>query len=162
MLPAAGFVNGLAAPNAGGAIEVEESAAAGTRAMLDDEMAIEEDGFDIGQQRVVAVQISPASLHHANLAASLGIHEIRNRAAKKIGFGEEIGVEDGDKFALRGPQAVLQSASFVALSVGAMNVDDGHALGGVTLDAGASDLASLVGGVIEDLHVEQLRRVVEA
>ena len=87
VLPAAGIVDGFAAPHAGGAIEIEESAAAGTRAMLDDEMAIEKDGLHVGQQRVVAVEIRPACLHHPDFAAAIRIHEIRNRTEKKIGFG---------------------------------------------------------------------------
>src|SRR5256885_2723221 len=50
-LPAAGIVDGFAAPHAGGAVEIEESAAAGTRAMLDDEKAVEKDRLHGGQQR---------------------------------------------------------------------------------------------------------------
>src|SRR5579884_2138597 len=42
VLPAAGVFDGAAAPDPGGAIEIEKPAAAGARAMLDDEMAIEQ------------------------------------------------------------------------------------------------------------------------
>src|SRR5439155_3982162 len=109
VLPAAGIVDGFAAPDAGGAVEIEKSAAARTRTVLDNEMAIEKNSFNVGEQGVVAVEISPACLHHADFAAAIGIHEIRNRAAQKIGFREEVGVEDGDEFALGGFQAVFQS-----------------------------------------------------
>src|SRR5260370_5436180 len=143
VLPPPGIVDGLAAPNASGAVEVEESATAGTSTMVDHEVPIEKDGFDIGQQRVVAVEIGPASLHHANPAAPIGIHEIRNRAAKKIGIGEEICVENGDEFALSGPQAVFQGASFVTFAMGALNVDDRQALRGAALDAGATTCPGL-------------------
>jgi len=43
-----------------------------------------------------------------------------------------------------------------------MNVDDRHALGGVALDASARYLASLVGGIVEDLNVKQFAGVIEA
>ena len=90
-----------AAPDAGGAVEIEKGAAAGARAVLDDEMAVEQNGFDLREQGIVAVEIGPARLHHADFVAAVGIHEIRNGAAKEIGLGDEVGVEDGDEFALR-------------------------------------------------------------
>ena len=43
-----------------------------------------------------------------------------------------------------------------------MNVNDGHPLRGVAFDAGAGDFAGLVGGVVQDLHVQQFGRIVEA
>src|SRR2546429_70864 len=42
-----------------------------------------------------------------------------------------------------------------------MNVNDGHPLRGVALHARASDFAGLVGGVVQDLHVQQFGWVVE-
>src|SRR5439155_3834230 len=96
-----------------------------------------------------------------NVAAAVGIHEIRNGAAEKISLGEKVGVENGDEFALGGFQTVFQGSGFVTFAIGPMNVDDGHALCGVALDASASDVAGLVGGIVEDLHVEEVPRVVE-
>ncbi len=101
MLPAAGIVDGGAAPEAGGAVEIEEDAAAGARAVLDDEMAVEQNAFDLGERRVVAVEVGPARLEHGQL----GVHEIGDSAAEKIGAGDEIGVEDGDEFAGGGLEA---------------------------------------------------------
>ena len=59
-----------ATPHAGGAVEVEEDAGAGAAAVLEDEVAVEEDGFDLGEEAVVAVEVRPAGLHHAD--AGLG------------------------------------------------------------------------------------------
>ena len=129
--------------------------------MFDHEVTVEKNGFHVGQQRVVAVEIRPARLHHADFSAAIGVHEIRNRAAKKITFGDEIGVKYGYEFTLCGFQAVFECASFVAFAVGAMNVDDGHALSGVAFDAGVRHLPGLVGGIVEDLHIEEFRRVVK-
>src|SRR5579859_3754305 len=162
VLPAAGFLDCLAAPDAGGAIEIEKSAAAGARAVLDDEVAVEEDRFHLGEERVIAVEVGPASLDHSDFGAVGGIDEIRNGAAKKVRSGNEVCVEDGDEFASRGLEAVLEGTSFITFAIGAVEVDDGHTLRGVALDAGAGDLASFVGGIVKDLNVEQFARVVES
>src|SRR5213594_179529 len=162
MLPAASIVNGFAAPHAGGAIEVEERAAAGARAVLDDEVSVEKNRFHVGQQGIIAVDIRPARLDHADFAAAIRIHEIGNGAAKKIGLGEKVGVEDGDEFALGLFQAVFQRPGFVAFAVGAVNVNDGHALGGMAFNACASNFAGFVGGVVQHLHFEQFRWIVES
>ena len=42
-----------------------------------------------------------------------------------------------------------------------MNVVDGNALRGVAFDAAAGDFASFVAGVVEDLYVEKLVRIIE-
>ena len=154
MLPATGFIDRFAAPYTGGAVEIEKSAAAGTRAMFDDEMAVKEDGLDVREQGVVAVEIRPARLHHADFFAALRIHEVRNRAAEEIGLREKVRVEDGDEFARRGFQPIFQRAGFVAFAVGAMDVDDGHALRAVALHASARDLLRFIRGIVQHLHVQ--------
>ena len=158
VLPAARVFDGGATPDAGGAVEVEKRAAAGARAMLDDEMAVEQDRLDLGQQGVVAVQIRPARLRHGYA----GIMEIGNGAAKEIGAGDEIGVEDGDELAGSGFQAFGQRAGLEACAVGAVEVADGQPERLVALDTGARNLARLVGGIVEHLDIQELARIVEA
>ena len=63
---------------------------------------------------------------------------------------------------MRGLQSIFEGAGFVTFAIGAVNVDDGQALRGVAFDAGAGDLAGFVGGIVEDLHVEQFAWVVES
>src|SRR5207245_10223288 len=89
VLPAAGVVNGFAAPHTGCAVEIEEGAASRTRAVLDDKVAVEKNGFDVRQQGIVAVEIRPARLHHANVAATGGEHQIENRPPETIGTDKE-------------------------------------------------------------------------
>ena len=161
VLPAAGVVNYFAPPYAGRAIEVEKRAAPRPRAMLDHEVAVEENGFDVGQKRIVAVQIRPARLHHPDFLAALGIQEIRNRAPQEIRFRNEVGVKDRHEFALSGSQPVLQRSGLVTLTICAMDVRNGHALGGVALRARASHFLRLIGGIIQHLHVEQFPRIVK-
>src|SRR5271167_645762 len=67
VLPAAGFFDGCTAPDACGAVEIEKSAATRARTMLDDEMAVEKNRFNLRKERVIAVEVGPARLHHADL-----------------------------------------------------------------------------------------------
>ncbi len=161
VLPAAGIFDGLTAPDACGAIEIEKSAAAGARAMFDDKMSIEEDGFNLRKEGIVAVEVGPASLDHPDLVAALGIQKIGNRAAEEILLRNEVSVENGDELALRGFQAVFEGAGLVTFAVCAMDVRNPHALCSVALDAAAGDLLGFVGGVVENLDIEELARIVE-
>src|SRR5580704_3908772 len=97
VLPTAGLINSCTAPYARSAVEIEKSAAAGARAMLDDEVAVEEDGFDLCEERVVAVEVRPARLNHADFGSVCGIDEIRNRAAQKISLGNKVPVEESNE-----------------------------------------------------------------
>ena len=108
VLPAAGVVDGGAAPDAGGAVEIEENAAAGARAVLDDEMAVEQDAFDFGERGVIAIEVGPARLHHGDL----GVVEVGHRAAQEIGVGRK----SASKMATNSPVADFSpSASAPAL-----------------------------------------------
>ena len=66
VLPAARVVDGLSAPDARGAVEIEKCAASRTPAMLHDKVAIEQNSLHLRQQRVIAVEVSPPRLHHAD------------------------------------------------------------------------------------------------
>src|SRR5260370_40343981 len=111
--------------------------------MFNDEMAVQQNGFDASEQGIVGVQIGPACLHHADFFAAVAIHEIRNGAAKKIGLRDEVGVKDGDEFALCGVQAIFECASFVASAFAAVDVDDRETSGGVAGDSASSNHANL-------------------
>jgi hypothetical protein len=95
VLPPAGVLNSGAAPDSGRAIEIEENTAAESRRVLDGEVAVEKNRFDLGERRIIAVDVAPAGLHHGDF----GIREVGNRAAQEIGRRDEVGVEDGDQLA---------------------------------------------------------------
>ncbi len=162
VFPATGGFDGRPAPNSGGAVEIEESAAAGTSAVFDDEVAIEQNRFDLREERVVAIEIGPAGLDHADVLSFNEIEKIRNGAAKEVGFRDEVRVEDGDEFSLGSLEAVFEGAGFEPFAISPVNVGDGHALGGMAVNAGFGDFAGFVGGIVEDLNVEKFARVVEA
>ena len=157
VLPAAAVGDGLAAPHAGGAVEVEELAGAGARAMLEDEVAVEQDGLDLGQHAVVAVEVGPAGLHHADL----GLGEVMDDLHEPVGRRNEVGVEDGDELAFGDFEAGVERSGLEAVTIGAMDVDDVVAEGGVAVDDGRGDLLGLVGGVVEHLDFELLARVLD-
>ena len=121
VLPAAGGGDGLAAPHAGGAVEVEEDAGAAAAAVLEDEMAVEEDGFDLGEEAVVAVEVGPAGLDHADF----GLGEVVDDLHDPLAGRDEVGVEDGDELAFGDFEAFVEGSGFVAVAVGAVEVNDG-------------------------------------
>src|SRR5207245_8114329 len=91
VLPAAGSVDGRPAPHAGGAVEVEEAAAAVSAAVLEDEVPVQQNRLDLRQQRVVLIDVAPARLHHPDLR----IAEVRDQLGDEIGGRDEVGVENG-------------------------------------------------------------------
>ena len=157
MLPTAGFVDGRAPPHSRRAVEIEENAAARSRRVLEHEMAVEQNGFHLGQHRVVAVDVRPARLHHAHF----GIGEVMDALQQKIGGRNKISVKDGDEFSRRCSQSFRQSARFVALTIVAVQVLDRMSQGGVALHQKAGDFNGFVGRVVEQLDVEVLARIVE-
>ena len=125
-------------------------------------MPVEEDGFDLGEEAVVAVEVGPAGLDHADA----GLGEVVDDAEEPVGWGDEVGVEDGDELALGGFEAFFEGAGFVAVAVGAVEIVDGlggeaFGAGGVAGDDGGGDVFGFVGGVVEDLDFEAVAGVVE-
>src|SRR5207237_6051598 len=88
--------------------------------MFNHGMAVQQNGFHLGEQRIIAIQISPACLHHPDLF----ILEVRDAAPKKIGSRNKVGVEDRHELALRRFQPVLKSAGLIAPTVGAIDITD--------------------------------------
>src|ERR1700693_2596138 len=91
VLPAASVVDRVATPDACGAVEIKEKAAAGARGMFDDEMPVEQDGFDFRERGIIAVDVTPARLHHGELL----VGEVRHGTAQKIGGREKKRAESG-------------------------------------------------------------------
>ena len=82
MLPAACFVYGGATPHPGRAIEIEEEARTRAAGVFENEVAIEQDRFDFGEKGIIAIDVRPPRLHHADI----GIGKVVNGAHQKI-FG---------------------------------------------------------------------------
>src|SRR3954470_19257012 len=97
----------------------------------------------------------PARLHHADA----GISEVMHHAHEPIFRWDKVSVKDGDEFTgvLRHP--FFQRARFEALAIVTMDVGDVVSEGLVALNYGAGNLYGFVGGVIKDLNVKFLARI---
>ena len=95
MLPAAGIFDRPLAPHTGSAIEIEKHMGAGAGAVFEDEMTVEQNGFNVSEERIVAIQVCPASLDHADFR----IAKIMNDTQQEIFRGHKVGVEDSNEFA---------------------------------------------------------------
>ncbi len=130
VLPAAAVGDGLDAPHAGRAVEVEEVAGADARAVLQHKVAVEQDGLNLGQHAVVAIEVRPAGLHHADLR----LGKVVNHLHQPVGRGHKVGVEDGHELAFGHLEAGVERAGLVAVTIGAVDVDDGMAQCGIAVN----------------------------
>ncbi len=119
--------------------------------VLDHEVAVEEDRLQVGDQRKIAVQMAPAHLHHADI----GRGEKMDGVLQEMLMGNEVGVEHGDELALGHFHAFFQGAGLVTLAVLAVQVGDVQALLLVLFDAARGDGHGLVGGIVQDLYLQQ-------
>lgn len=125
--------------------------------MFDEEVAVEEDGLGACEDGVGSVEVIPAGLDHADG----GIGEVLDGIGEEIGGRDEVGIEDGDEFAFGGRGGGFEGARFVASAVVAVDVVDVVARVGELLAEGGGDLGGLVGGIVDDLDVEEVGGVVD-
>ena len=130
--------------------------------MLEDEVPVEQDGLNLGHERVVAVEVGPTGLDHADLRFGEVMDDLHDPLRRR----NEVGVEDGDELTLGDFETCVQRPGLEAVAVSAVQVDDGlrvhagEALG-VAADDLAGDVDGFVGRVVEDLHLEAIARPVE-
>src|SRR5712692_479633 len=123
--------------------------------MLENEMSIEQNRLYLCEDGIVAIDVSPARLHHANP----GNGEVVDGSQQKVFRRSEIGVEDGNEFTLGRLHPFSQCSRLEAFAVRTVMVADGMAQRGIALDQTAGNLDGLVGGVVEHLNVEFLSRI---
>ena len=158
MLPAARVVDAGAPPDAGGAVEVEETPRPVARRVLDHEVPVEQDALALREQRVVAVDVVPARLDHPDAV----VGEVRDGALEELLGRREVCVEDGDELALRYQHPRLERPSLEAGAVSPVDVDDVDAARRPLGDGLARNLDGVVGRVVEDLNLETVTRVPDA
>ena len=120
-------------------------------------MAVEQHGLHLGEEVEVAVEVSPAGLHHADFF----VGEVMHCLFEEVLGDDEVGIEDGDQFARGRGDAGLESTSFVALTIVAMAILHIEATLYVTGDEGRSVSGGLVGRVVENLDLEKAVRVTD-
>src|SRR5204863_7901237 len=129
MLPAPASFNCSPPPDAGCPVEIEKYVATSPTGMFQHEMAIEQDGLNLGKKRIVAVDMRPASLDHSYVCAG----EMMNRALKEIRRWNEIGIENCDVLSRGRLHSLMQRARLVSRTIGAMVVRDRISLRAVML-----------------------------
>ena len=77
VLPAAGFVDRLRRHMPAVPLKLKNSPVRARPPVFQHEVAVEQDSLDFGQEGIVAVQVRPARLHHADLR----IGEVMDRRA---------------------------------------------------------------------------------
>ena len=95
VLPASGFLDGPAPPDAGRSVEIKKNIAPRAPGMFQNEMAVEQNRLNFREEGIMAIDMAPPSLHHADLR----IGEVVNRAKQKIFRRNEVGVKNGNEFA---------------------------------------------------------------
>ena len=118
-------------------------------------MRIQKDGLDPGQHAVVAVEVSPAGLHHADLR----LGEVVDHLHQPVGLRDKVGVEHGHELALGHLKAGIQRSGLVAVTIGAVNVSDGVAQSRIARHNGGGHLLSFVGRVVQHLNIQFLARI---
>ena len=66
-------------------------------------MTVEQDGLDFGQERIIAIDVSPTRLHHSDLR----VGEVMDGFEQEIRGWNEVGIEDSDKLALSRHQSFM-------------------------------------------------------
>ena len=155
VLPAAAVPDGGLAPHAPGAGEVEQPAGRGADAVLDDVVPVQHQRADAREERLLAVEVTPAALHHADVR----ILEVGDQAAEEVRLGQEVGVEHRDQLALGHLQPRVERAGLVAGALRAVQVRDVQPARAQPPDRRRQQGAGLVRGVVEDLELEAGGRV---
>src|SRR5438132_2221489 len=113
MLPYASGFDRHAAPDAGGSVEVEKAAGVVTPAVLNHEVAVQNDGLHLRQERILAIDVTPSRLHHADLRIAEIVHNI----FEKVRRGNEIRVKDSDQLSRGKPEPILKGARLEPMTI---------------------------------------------
>jgi hypothetical protein len=120
-------------------------------------VAVQHQRLHLRQQRVVAVDVAPAGLHHADGR----VREVPHHIPEEIERREEIRVEDRDQLALRHLQPVVQRPRLVAAPVDPVDVHHVDPLAPQPLHREPRDRLGLVRRVVQHLDLEEVLRVVD-
>src|SRR5450631_1135754 len=75
--------------------------------------------------------------------------------------GNKISIEDGDKFAGRDAQTLIQSARFEAVAIDPVNVDDPVAERLIKLHSRLGNLHRVIGGIVQYLDFQLISGILE-
>ncbi|MDE2761242.1 MAG: hypothetical protein OXQ94_09550 [Gemmatimonadota bacterium] len=158
VMPAARLRERVLAPHPRGPVELEEPAAPVASPLLDQEVAVQQESLGARQPGLLLVEVIPAGLHHAYPRVGHRGEEVLDEP----GRGNEIGVQYEDVFAGRRGEALGERARLVAVAVGAVVHGDVDASPPPLAGAPPRDGGGVVGGIVEDLDLEEVAGVREA
>src|SRR4051794_14037918 len=111
-MPAARIVDRRPAPHTSRAVEIEESPREIAPTVLDDKMAIKQDGLHLRQVRVMLVDPRPAALHHGDF----GVGKMMDHLMKDKRRRYKIRIKNGDELAPGALHAFGQGSGFETLA----------------------------------------------
>lgn len=158
VMPSAGVQERLSAPHPRRTVELEEPATTVSPPLLDEEVAVQQKRLSARQPGFVLVEVLPARLHHADP----GIGHRGEEVFEEAGPGDEVRVQDEDVVAGRRFEARGEGARLVAVSVGAVVDGDVDAPAAPLAGALPGEDGGVVGGIVEDLDLEEVAGVREA
>ena len=157
MLPSARFIDSAPPPDPRSAVEIEKDATAGAARVFEHKMSVEQNGFNFSKKRVVAIDVCPARLHHADLR----IGEMVDSTQKKILWRYEVGIENSDELAFCCLQSFRECTGFEPETLPAVVVGDGVSQSCIPLHQIARNRPGFVRGIVQHLDVQLLSRIVQ-
>ena len=145
------------APDAGRPVEVQEQVAPEPGRLLDREVAIDAEGLGHRQQGELAVQVTPARLDDRHPR----VGEVRDGFSEKIGFRYCVGVEDRHELSARLLEPGREGTGLEPGALATVEVGDREPARAELARGLGDDRAGVVGGVVENLDLEAVARVVE-
>jgi hypothetical protein len=121
------------------------------------EVAVQHHGLALRERGVLAVDVAPARLHHADLL----VGEVVDQVADDARRGHEVRVEHHEELALGDRGGLGQRAGLVSRAVRAVQVDRVEAARAQLFHLGGGDLHGLVRAVVQHLDLELVLGVVE-
>ena len=158
VMPSTCVLDCLSAPQPRRPVELEEPAPAVSSPLLHQEVSVQEKGLRACQPRLAFVEVLPAGLRHADPGIGHGRQEFFEEAR----LGDKIGVENEDVVAGGRAETLGEGARLVAVAVGAVVDGDVDASLPPFVGALPGDGGGIVGGVVEDLDLEEVAGVGEA
>ena len=125
--------------------------------MLDLEVGVQQERLGPRQPALALVQVAPGGLHHADRP----VRKRGQEAPHELRLRDEVGVQHQEELAVSPAEAVGESAGLEARTGVPADVVDANASAAPVGRTGRRDLRRCIGGVIQDLDVEQPPGIVE-
>src|SRR4030095_5260995 len=117
VLPASALLDTRTSPQSGGSIEVEKPGAAAASGLFQQKVSVQKDCLHAREQRITAIQVSPASLNHSHF----WVGKVMDRSLQSLLWRNKIRVQDTYEFAFSSFEPYRQRAGLETSAVDSMN-----------------------------------------